>query len=117
VTLGPNIKQVDKALDNYWKEKFPHDPIERVYIVYFFESAFGKQPEEWHLHIHLIPRTKKLGRNNPADVAAWKMGKLTNERWFPNEYRLFARYGYRGHPEKARDLIDHLKKYMFGKRR
>ena len=60
--LGKNIQILDGLLTQYWKHQFPKDPIERVYIVYFFESAFETPAvaETFHLHIHLIPRFESL---------------------------------------------------------
>lgn len=91
--LGHNIKLVDKALTDYWIEHFSRDRLERVYIVYFFESAFDECSEKYHLHIHLIPRTKRMGkgaygRGTPSQTAAWRIHGLTGEYWFPEEYRI-----------------------------
>lgn len=61
-TFGQNLKELDALLTGYWEEHFSDDPIHRVHVVYFFESAFDQPPTEFHLHVHLIPRTKQLGR-------------------------------------------------------
>jgi diadenosine tetraphosphate (Ap4A) HIT family hydrolase len=94
--LGKNIQNIDLALRQYWSLKFPSDPIQRVYVVYFFES------EGYHLHIHLIPRSKKLGQDNPSEKAAWKIYTLA-PCWngFPGEYRLRAK------ESKENDIIEH----------
>lgn len=91
--LGHNIKLVDKALTDYWSKRFPSDRLERVYIVYFFESVFDEPPTKYHLHLHLIPRTKRLGKNKlgkgkPSHNAAWKIPELSFNAWFPTEYRI-----------------------------
>ena len=98
--LGSNIQRVDKALGVYWnrEDNFPDDPIKRIYVVYFFESAFNKAGEEWHMHIHLIPRTRELGTNRrheykPWKVAAWKIAQLSDKFWFPPRYRIRDRNG------------------------
>jgi diadenosine tetraphosphate (Ap4A) HIT family hydrolase len=62
--LGKNIPGVDIALRQYWSIKFPDDPIERTYVCCFSES------KEFHLHFHLIPRTRKIGQGNPKEYVA-----------------------------------------------
>ena len=61
-TFGQNLKELDALLTGYWEEHFSDDPIPRVHVVYFFESVFDQPPTEFHLHVHLIPRTKQLDR-------------------------------------------------------
>jgi diadenosine tetraphosphate (Ap4A) HIT family hydrolase len=65
--LGGNIQRIDLALRQYWAIRFENDPIQRVYVVYFRESVFdtsdsGDHGLESHMHIHLIPRTIRLGQ-------------------------------------------------------
>lgn len=62
--LGGNIQRVERALRSYWSFRFESDPIQRVYVVYFFESFFNSPPTEYHLHIHLIPVQKGWVRVN-----------------------------------------------------
>src|SRR5215831_1791213 len=60
-SLGENTHQVETALTSYWQANFPCDPLERMYIVYYFESVFDEpKHEDFHLHIHLIPRPQRL---------------------------------------------------------
>jgi len=61
-SLGRNIKAIDKAMKRFWNERFPHDALKRLYVVYFFEQEFETPPpnEKYHLHIHLIPRPESL---------------------------------------------------------
>jgi len=54
--------------------KFPEDPIERTYVACLSES------KNLHLHFHLIPRTRKLGRGDPREYASWRICELT-EMW------------------------------------
>ena len=78
-TLGPNVKDVDEALSDYAINVF-RDVLERLYIVYFFESA-GVEP--YHLHIHLIPRYASIeGR-----LRAWEIPGATKHATFPDRYR------------------------------
>jgi len=55
-----NIQNIDKGLRKFWSKNFKKDPIELVYMVYFFESLFEKGPDSYHLHMHLIPRPKSF---------------------------------------------------------
>jgi hypothetical protein len=94
--LGENIQKIDIALESYWNEYFENDSLERVYVTYFFESAYDKpNPEKFHLHIHLIPRPisfDKLLRecvpnsNNKSYINAWKIYTLPKYKNFPPEY-------------------------------
>ena len=107
-TLGSNIQNIDMGLRQYWTIQFPKDPIERLYVVYFFES------EGYHLHIHPIPRTKKLGQENPSEKAAWKIYTLAPcWKGFPREYRLRAKESKENnileHKEEVVALMTHLK--------
>ena len=97
-TLGGNIQKIDIALRQYWSIRFPDDPIERVYVVYFFESVFDKpKPTEFHLHIHLIPRAKSLDpllrKADGSTIIAWNIHKLGKRRDFPQQYRYWTKKG------------------------
>jgi len=86
--LGRNIQRVDMALRHYWAVHFPNDQLERVYSVYFFESVYDEPPTKYHLHLHLIPRTRKMvGKKHPSDIAAWKIRELVKSRGFPKGYQ------------------------------
>jgi len=98
-TLGENIQKIDSALDAYWKTHFKNDPLQRVYVAYFFESVYDKpEPTKFHLHVHLIPRAKSLDpllreyrklssdNNCASTINAWKIYTLTNYKGFPRKY-------------------------------
>lgn len=99
VSMGKNIQRIDVALRQYWSITFPSDPIQRVYITYFHESVFGnvasnQLSQEWHLHIHLIPRTLRLGQllrrySCNGSIRAWSIPDLVrlNEGEIPIEYK------------------------------
>jgi len=110
-TLGPNIGRVEKALKDYWCERFPSDPLQRVYVVYFFEEAFHPKGE-WHLHIHLIARTKRLGRGEPWEIAAWNVRKLPKEPWFPADYQIRDENGREMNKESVEVLMASLRKRL-----
>src|SRR5437870_3593235 len=42
LAFGHNIHSVDRCLTQYWRHRFPRDPLKRVYIVYFFEQEFER---------------------------------------------------------------------------
>lgn len=113
--LGVNIQRVDEALRDYWSEHYRDDYIERTYIVYFFESAFNEEEKEkYHLHIHLIPRTKKLGMDRkgeykPWETAAWKTYRLPYRICFPDEYRTKDKSGHDINSEKVKALMQFLR--------
>lgn len=113
--LGIYIRRIDKALRAYWSHWFGDDNIERVYVVYFNEGAFNPDPERWHLHFHLIPRTERLGKDEfgqgyPSKNAAWKTAKLTCNPWFPEEYRIPKV----GAEERVNELLRELGKKLHG---
>jgi len=103
--LGPNIKRIKQALRKHFSE---HN-VERIYVIYLFESPFDEPPGQHHLHIHLIPRFANLDSllREPtkagSGINAWNIYRLSKEhsswwrriicprRWrrnaFPKEYR------------------------------
>lgn len=95
-SLGENIQKIDGALRGYWTTHFNNDPLERVYVVYFFESVYDKpEPEKFHLHIHLIPRPKSFdpllrecvpNSVNKSSINAWKIYTLAKYQNFPPKY-------------------------------
>jgi len=105
--LGPNIKRIEKALLKAWSKTFPKDPIQKLYVAYFFESS------GYHLHIHLIPRTRNvapvlraLSKHDTVD--AWRTPKLSSHPAFPEAYRK----SYHGYCEQVRRLMIELKRSL-----
>jgi diadenosine tetraphosphate (Ap4A) HIT family hydrolase len=119
--LGENIQKIDSALQTYWQEHFSNDPIKRVYVVYFYESVYDKpKPTSFHLHMHLIPRTKLLDRllrespqpgsdptTTSSTIVAWNIYRVTKYIDFPSEYR----YDRRREEDKPKvyDLMNYLR--------
>jgi len=63
----------------------------RVYIIYFWETPFSPSCAclQWHMHIHLFPRTRAMvGRDDPTVFAAWEFMKLIKRASFPPDYRV-----------------------------
>ncbi len=99
-SLGPNLQALDAILTQYWSHQFPDDPVERVYVIYMFESEFREPPpkpeEEFHLHIHVIPRTMELGQNGRLRFTkygvtwndGWHMPNLGEHGMIPEPYQL-----------------------------
>lgn len=93
-SLGPNVRDLDACLTQYWRLHYPKDRIKRVYVVYFFESAFQKprEREPFHLHIHIIPRFHSLKKglrrkNNGVSWAdGWRIPKLAKKNPVPERY-------------------------------
>ncbi|MFC1767939.1 hypothetical protein ACFLZ2_05310 [Candidatus Margulisiibacteriota bacterium] len=109
--LGPNIKDIDDKLRSYWKKNkaFRHDPIERVYVVYFFES--GLEPNNKHnLHIHLIPRPVSLQL-----MHGWKIYDATKQPEFPKRYKIFRcenKEITHASGKEMGNIIDYLNKHL-----
>ncbi len=109
--LGKNIQNINTALCEYWSIHFPEDPVEKLYVVCFHES------EEYHIHIHLIPRTKELGGEDPTAYMAWKTFKRTEKEPFPQEYRITIKDPSGGliEDQKVVDLMSSLKGFLLKK--
>jgi diadenosine tetraphosphate (Ap4A) HIT family hydrolase len=101
--LGKNIQDINTALCEYWSIHFPKDPLEKLYMVCFHES------EEYHIHIHLIPRSKELGGEDPTKYMAWKTFKRTETESFPPEYRVKDRKGSWLGDQKVVALMSYLR--------
>ena len=88
-SLGPNTTLIDKALRAYWVEHHKEDPIERVYVVYFFESAHEWPPSKYHLHVHLIARPQSLRglQSNGESLTGWRLCDVKKHSSFPLRYR------------------------------
>ena len=73
--IGRHIKDIDEALRHYWEQTFPEDPIERVYVAYFFESAYDWPPSKHHLHFHLVarPRCFRALQRNGVSLVGWRI--------------------------------------------
>jgi diadenosine tetraphosphate (Ap4A) HIT family hydrolase len=118
--LGGNIQHIDIALRQYWSIHFK-DPIERVYVVYFFESEFDEpKKEQYHLHIHLIPRTKQLAEGlrteDGSSINAWDIPTLRKGKprecvkvpfVFPSKYKVKKK-----DDQNAVKLMTHLRDYF-----
>jgi diadenosine tetraphosphate (Ap4A) HIT family hydrolase len=78
--FGVHIKHVESELCQAWTKLRPNDNIERVYVALFFESAFEKD-NYWHIHIHIVPRTKRIGEEKPTDEEI-KLGIKDHKGWY-----------------------------------
>jgi diadenosine tetraphosphate (Ap4A) HIT family hydrolase len=121
--LGKNIRNIDLALRQYWAIKFTKDPIRRVYVVYFFESAFEKSSDKYHLHIHLIPRTEKfrslsthvsktkgISKEECVPLIAWNIHQLSEHQDFPPDYR--TKPENEANTREVEALMTYLRGYM-----
>lgn len=116
--LGRHIQRIDQALRDWWNSRNAQlddkskDYVERVYIVYFFESFFDSTHCTHHMHIHLIPRTKRMvGRWAPSQVAAWRIYELSRQHWFPKEYQI-CKNGKVETTKKVDDLMAYLQSHI-----
>jgi diadenosine tetraphosphate (Ap4A) HIT family hydrolase len=98
--LGPNISAVQRVLSEYWMRVFA-DPIERLYIVYFFD---GGGPERYHVHLHLIPRFASL----ESRLRAWDVHRATTSATFPPRYKRDASNFH----SQVGCIMDHLRRNL-----
>lgn len=113
--LGSNLQALDRVLTQYWTLQFPDDPIDRVYVAYFYESAFEDPPEPkpYHLHIHVIPRFRSLARPGALRIKkgtqtwndAWQVPHLAERMMIPEPY---ARHSPMWE-NRATTLMDYLR--------
>ena len=104
--MGKVIKDVKRSLKRYWEKKWPEDQLDRLYVTYFFDSVFDNSPTEYHLHIHLIPRTRRMRSliSEEGSINCWKIYKIAKLDGFPEEYFRYE--------ERVDDLINELKKMI-----
>lgn len=114
--LGGNLQHLDQALRQYWSHRFAHDPIQRVYVTYFHDTVFAAadsdpRRQEWHMHIHVIPRTVRLGRilrecSPYRLLRAWSIPDIVpkNEEDLPAEYWKTD--------QKMSALISYIRRYL-----
>ena len=107
-TLGVHLRCVNKVLREYWKSSFPNDPIQRVYTVYFNETPYIKHlkgnavSDASHVHMHIMPRTKKMGEICNAQKLGWE---------FINTIGCFPKYVLCG-VEKKIALMEYLRMHL-----
>ena len=101
--MGNVIKNLELDLEIYWKKEWPEDRFDRLYVTYFFDSVFDNDPTEYHLHIHLIPRTKKMRSliNKEGSINCWEIYKISKMYGFPEEYFRYE--------ERVDKLMNYLK--------
>jgi diadenosine tetraphosphate (Ap4A) HIT family hydrolase len=80
--LGSQVFRIDAAMVEHWPTAFG-DVISRLYVAYFYESPYLDPHDEFHLHIHLIPRFASL----PKTMFAWNIHRAAAQDDFPNQYR------------------------------
>lgn len=79
--FGIQIKRLETALRQTWPKLQPDDPIERVYVTLFFESALEVTDDYWHIHFHVVPRTKSIGEEEPT-AEEEKLGIKDHKGWY-----------------------------------
>jgi len=62
--MGRAIKEVAAGMITVWPKEFSGDRLQRVHTVSFMESHFDfrSSNESFHVHIHLIPRSQRIGK-------------------------------------------------------
>ena len=104
--MGAAIRELTKGLKNHWKKEWPEDRLDRVYVTYFFESVFDNNPTEYHLHIHLIPRTLKMRSlvSTEGSINCWEIYRISKMDGFPEEYLRYT--------ERVDKLMDALRENL-----
>jgi diadenosine tetraphosphate (Ap4A) HIT family hydrolase len=114
--LGPNLQALDRELTAYWEQQFPDDPLRRVYVLYFFETAFKSGARErFHLHVHVIPRSDRIGEalkgpdeDGILSVDGWHIRTLTPDGKVPEPYsRTSPTWA-----EQVNRLMDYLREHL-----
>jgi diadenosine tetraphosphate (Ap4A) HIT family hydrolase len=111
--VGPHIKNVQKYLRQYWKNNFFvedfEDRIERIYVACYSECFDNDKPSlSPHLHLHIIPRTKRMSELTKCDGSkywAWNIPQIFSHPGFPEKYII------KDIPDNpnAEDLMNYLK--------
>lgn len=116
-SLGLNLQALDAVLTRYWSHQFPNDPVNRVYVIYMFESEFTepqpKPEEKFHLHIHVIPRTMALGQDGRLRFTkcgvtwndGWHVPRLGEHGMVPEPYQLTTN----NRVSRATSLMDYVR--------
>jgi diadenosine tetraphosphate (Ap4A) HIT family hydrolase len=122
-SLGPNVQALDEVLTRYWSHQFPADDVERVYIVYMFESEFQEPrprvENEFHLHVHLIPRTKALAQDGRLRFEkdgvtwndGWHMPRMSQHGVIPEAYQLTPD----NRVDRATSLMNYIRHELAGR--
>jgi len=69
--FGGVSQRLETALKRACDSMFFGDRVEIVYVVRLAESTVERRPQ-WHLHWHMIPRTRSMGR---MGALGWNIGK------------------------------------------
>jgi len=105
--LGLNIKWINCYLKGWWNCEYkPEDSIEQIYLAYFNEAPYKQGltdrkelDTQLHVHIHILPRTKKMREICGVQILGWDLLKIRN--CFP--------VGYICDYDKRKELMKYLK--------
>lgn len=100
-TLGINIQHIEAMLKQYWTLVFKDDPIERLYVCYFNDSALA---QVHHFHIHLFPRTKSMTKG-----ISWGIVDIQEAQDFNHNYRIYDGENFIN-MESVNNLMEYLVK-------
>jgi diadenosine tetraphosphate (Ap4A) HIT family hydrolase len=111
--LGTKIRDIQKALRDYWAKAFSNDVLQRIYTVNLNEG-------EDHLHIHIFPRTKAMlwGGKKAVAVAAWELVHMLDKGFIPKQYRIFENVKNElkcRRETEIKELMKHLKEGLKAK--
>lgn len=105
--FGIQTQRLEKALCETWSKVQPNDPIKRVYVALFSESALQKDAY-WHIHFHVVPRTKSIGEEQPAPEEQ-KLAIKDHKGWYIVRQ---ATYPRKPHDEDIKRLMNMLRNHL-----
>ena len=78
--FGIVSERLEKVLIQVCNTMHPNDTVDLVYLVRFAESVL-EEPLEWHIHWHMIPRTKAMKEKGAVgwNIAKWRIKILKTD--------------------------------------
>jgi len=97
--MGRAIKEVAAGMIAIWPKEFSGDRLQRVHTVSFMESHFDsrRSNESFHVHIHLIPRSQRIGKlirrhlNGVKQNVPWDDYQIPRQIAHSREFILYRR--------------------------
>ncbi len=97
--MGRAIKVVAAGMITIWPKEFSGNRLQRVHTVSFMESPsdYPSPSESFHVHIHLIPRSERIGKlirrhlNGVRQNVPWDDYKIPRQIAHSREFILYRR--------------------------
>jgi len=117
ISLGKNITNIIRCLQDYWAKNFTDDSLELVHFAYLNETSYINRHiyllskehalEQAHVHIHIIPRAKSMGEaiGYCAEKIGWNLLDFVDR--FPEKYSVKS-----NNSRKVEILMNRLKELL-----